>query len=145
MANAAAKLENVRERLTLHRSDPKCAGCHNLLDPIGLGLEAFDGIGRVRDRYENGDPVETRGVLPDGTVFDGPAELAEVLANDPRFLRCTTKKVLTYALARSLEHDGALIDATLERFQAEGTLRALIEAVVLSDAFRRQREAGGGA
>lgn len=144
-ANAAAALENVRERLTLHRSDPKCAGCHNLLDPIGLGLEAFDGIGRVRERYENGDPVETRGELPDGTRFEGPAELAAVLADDPRFLRCATQKVLTYALARSLERDGALIDQTLTRFKEQGTLRALLEAVVLSDAFRQQREAGGGA
>jgi hypothetical protein len=143
-ANAAAALENVRERLELHRSDPKCAGCHKLMDPIGLGLEVFDGIGRARDKYDNGDPVETEGELPDGTRFDGPVALSALLAKDPRFLRCATQKVLTYALARSLSEDGALIDATLASFKSEGTLRALIETVVLSAAFRQQREEGGG-
>jgi hypothetical protein len=144
-ANAAAALENVRERLALHRSDPKCAGCHQLMDPIGLGLEVFDGIGRERAKYDNGDAVETRGELPDGTSFEGPVELSALLAKDPRFLRCATQKVLTYALARSLEQDGALIDSTLADFEADGTLRALIESVVLSTAFREQRAEGGGA
>ncbi|HEX6244538.1 MAG TPA: DUF1588 domain-containing protein, partial [Polyangiales bacterium] len=144
-ANAAAAIENVRERLELHRSDPKCAGCHRLMDPIGLGLESFDGIGRARERYENGDAIDTRGELPDGTSFQGPAQLAEILADDPRFLRCATQKVLTFALQRSLDQDAQLVDAILSRFKPAGSLRALIEAVVLSEAFRQQREQGDGA
>ncbi|HKO90497.1 MAG TPA: DUF1592 domain-containing protein, partial [Polyangiaceae bacterium] len=144
-ANAAATIENVRKRLELHRSDPKCAGCHRLMDPIGLGLEGFDGIGRARDRYENGDAIDARGELPDGTRFDGPVQLASVLASDPRFLRCATQKLLTFSLQRSLEDDVELIDATLARFKQTGTLRALIEAVVLSPAFRQQRAGEGGA
>jgi hypothetical protein len=114
------------------------------MDPIGLGLESFDGIGRARERYENGDPIDTRGELPDGTRFDGPAQLARVLADDPRFERCATQKLLTFALQRSLENDVALIDAIVKRFKPAGTLRALIEQVVLSEAFRQQREQGGG-
>lgn len=141
-ANAAAAIENVRERLELHRSDPKCAGCHAALDPIGLGLESFDGIGKSRTRYANGDPVDTHGELPGGQSFDGPVELSEVLASDPRFMRCATQKLLTYALGRAMEREGSLVDATLERAKAKGTLRALIEAVVLSDAFRKELSPG---
>ena len=35
--------------------------------------------------------------------FDGPAELAEALQKDPRFARCLTRKLLTYALGRGME------------------------------------------
>jgi hypothetical protein len=142
-ANAAAAIDNVRERLELHRSDATCAGCHRVMDPIGLALESFDGIGRSRERYENGDLVDTHAELPDGTQLDGPIELATILADDPRFLRCVTQKVLTYALGRPLEDEPALVDATLASFKERGTLGALIESVALSDAFRQQLDVGG--
>ena len=141
--SAASTVDNVRARLEQHRKDPACSGCHNLMDPLGLALESFDGIGRSRDRYDNGQAVDTRGVLPDGTRVDGPLQLANVVANDPRFLRCVTQKVLTYALGRMLDGESALVDETLASFEDRGTLRALLEAVVLSDAFRQQLSAGG--
>jgi hypothetical protein len=135
-SNAAASVENVRARLELHRSDPGCAGCHRAMDPIGLGLESFDGIGRARDHYDNGDAIDTHGELPDGTAFDGPVELAEVLADDPRFLRCATKKLLTYALGRPMDAEGALVDALHTALGTKGSFRSLVASVVLSDAFR---------
>jgi hypothetical protein len=141
-ANAAAAIENVRERLELHRSDPKCSGCHASLDPIGLGLESFDGIGKSRIKYSNGDPVDTYGELPGGQSFDGPVELSEVLSADPRFMRCAAQKLLTYALGRAMVREGNLVDVTLERAKAKGTLRALLEAVVLRDAFRKELSPG---
>jgi hypothetical protein len=138
--NAALPIDNVRARLEQHRKDPGCAGCHNLMDPLGLALESFDGIGRSRERYDDGQAVDTRGVLPDGRRIDGPVALAGVLADDPRFLRCVAQKVLTYALGRTLDDEAELIDQTLASYRDRGTLRALLEAVVSSDAFRR---AGG--
>jgi Protein of unknown function (DUF1592)/Protein of unknown function (DUF1588)/Protein of unknown function (DUF1587)/Protein of unknown function (DUF1595)/Protein of unknown function (DUF1585) len=143
-ANAAAAIENVRERLELHRSDPKCAGCHASLDPIGLGLESFDGIGKSRTRYANGDPVDTSGELPGGQSFDGPVALSEVLAADPRFIRCTAEKLLTYALGRAMARELGAVETTLSRAGAKVTLRALIEAVVLSDVFRKEPSSTGG-
>jgi hypothetical protein len=142
-ASADATIDNVRARLEQHRRDPACSGCHNLMDPMGLALESFDGIGKSRTRYDNGDVVDTHGILPDGTAVDGPVALANVVANDPRFLRCVTQKVLTYALGRTLQDEPALIDATLASFRPAGTLRALLEAVVSSAAFREQPSAGG--
>ncbi|HKP58992.1 MAG TPA: DUF1592 domain-containing protein [Polyangiales bacterium] len=142
-ANMAATVDNVRVRLEQHRSNPACSGCHNLMDPLGLALESFDGIGKSRTRYDNGDAIDTRGVLPDGTKVDGPVALANVVANDPRFLRCVTQKVLTYAFGRTVDDEAELIDQTLASFRERGTLRALLESVVLSGAFRSQPSAGG--
>jgi hypothetical protein len=55
----------VRTRLEEHRKNPECATCHNVLDPIGMGLENFDAIGRFRTTYANGDAIDSSGVLPD--------------------------------------------------------------------------------
>jgi hypothetical protein len=52
---------NIRKKLQAHRTAPDCAACHNILDPIGFGLESFDAIGKYRTTYENGDPVDTSG------------------------------------------------------------------------------------
>jgi hypothetical protein len=136
-------IDNVRARLEQHRRDPACSGCHNLMDPLGLALESFDGIGKSRTKYDNGDVVDTHGVLPDGSQVDGPVALANVVANDPRFMRCVTQKVLTYALGREVEDEAGLIDATLASFRDQGTLRGLIESAVSSAAFRQQLNAGG--
>jgi Protein of unknown function (DUF1592)/Protein of unknown function (DUF1588)/Protein of unknown function (DUF1587)/Protein of unknown function (DUF1595)/Protein of unknown function (DUF1585) len=140
---SADAIDNVRARLEQHRSNPACSGCHDLMDPLGLALESFDGIGKSRTKYDNGDAIDTHGVLPDGRKVDGPVALANVLANDPGFLRCITQKLLTYALGRSVDAEIALIDDTLASFESSGTLRALIESIVLSSAFRQQLNAGG--
>ncbi|MFT3927767.1 MAG: DUF1592 domain-containing protein [Myxococcales bacterium] len=139
-ANAAASIENVRERLELHRSDPGCASCHARLDPIGLGLESFDAIGRSRTHYENGDSIDTLGELPDGRTFDGPVELSAILADDPRFEPCVARKLLTYALGRTLGSEPDLVAHTVASYKPQGTLRAMIESIVLGDAFRYQAQ-----
>ena len=61
----------MRERMAQHRANPACAGCHSMMDPIGLALENFDAVGRWRTRSEAGTPIDASGALPDGTTFDG--------------------------------------------------------------------------
>jgi hypothetical protein len=75
--NRKAKL-TTRQKLEKHRESPACAACHNLMDPIGFGLESFDGYGRWRDN-DNGLPVDASGVMPSGEKFNGAVELREVL------------------------------------------------------------------
>ncbi len=44
--------KTMRERLTAHRTEPTCAGCHKLIDPIGLALENFDSDAGLPHRRE---------------------------------------------------------------------------------------------
>ena len=74
----------LREVLELHRADPVCAACHLLMDPIGLGFENYDGIGRWRTE-ENGLPVDPSGELPNGSAFLGPDGLIDILVADPSY------------------------------------------------------------
>ncbi len=140
-AGEADGAENVRERLERHRSDPACAGCHTMLDPIGLGLETFDGIGRYRTTYGNGEIIDASGMLPDGTTFNGPNELATILAADARFGACMANKLFTYALGRDVEaYDTPSLDAIKADWATRGmNIRNLMKAIVVSDAFRFRR------
>ena len=129
----------MRQILSRHRADASCATCHNLMDPIGMGLENFDWMGRWRDRETDGQPVDAAGALPSGEKFNGPVELRQVLLNrKPEFLRHLAGKVLGYALGRNLQ-DGdqctvqRLVDS-LEKDQYRS--RTLIRNVVLSIPFR---------
>jgi hypothetical protein len=102
----------LRERLELHRANPTCASCHQIMDPVGLALENFDLIGRWRDS-ENGHALDTRSELIDGTPIDGPASLRKALLGRGDMLATTiTEKLLTYALGRGIEaHDMPAIRA----------------------------------
>ena len=100
-----AKLKTMRERMSQHRSNPVCASCHNMIDPAGFALENFDAIGRWRTLDESFNPIDASGALPDGTKFNGVAELRAALVGRPeRFVRTVTEKLLTYALGRGLEY-----------------------------------------
>ncbi|HJK95240.1 MAG TPA: DUF1592 domain-containing protein, partial [Polyangiaceae bacterium LLY-WYZ-15_(1-7)] len=128
----------LRERLEQHRADPECAGCHDVMDPLGFGLENYDAVGAWRETDE-GEPIDSYGELPDGRSFEGAAELGLILAEDPRFTECVGEKLLTYSLGRALRaEDACTLDGILERAELRGgTLRALIEETVLDDVFRR--------
>jgi hypothetical protein len=103
------KPRSVRDRLEQHRRNPACAGCHRLIDPAGLALEHFDGVGawRTRDGGTRGTDVDASGQLVDGTTINGVVELRAALLRDPEaFVSTTTEKLLTYALGRGLTaHD----------------------------------------
>ncbi len=94
----------MRERLALHREDPACASCHNLMDPVGFALENFDAVGRWRDS-EDGMVVEADGGLPDGQTFEGAHGLEAGLMKRPDlFVSTLTEKLLIFALGRGLEY-----------------------------------------
>ena len=100
-----AKVRTMRERMAQHRSNPVCASCHSMIDPAGFALENFDAIGRWRTVDESFNPIDASGALPDGTKFNGVAELRTVFARRPeRFVNTVTEKMLTYALGRGLEY-----------------------------------------
>ncbi len=137
---------SMREQLQQHRRDPACAVCHRMMDPLGFALENFDAIGQWRNvSGPDNTPIDSSGVLPDGTTFDGPAELRKVLAGRPGQLVTTvTEKLFTYALGRGLDYNDA---PTVRKIIREAAPReypwsALILGIVGSDPFQMRRSQG---
>ena len=138
--SAATQSLNIRQRLAEHRANPLCASCHDTLDPIGLGLESFDAIGRYRAVYANGDAVDASGVLPDGSPFNGIQQLSALLSADARFTECASQKLMTYALSRRLgDADAPFLQRARTRWKEQGlSLRALVQLLVASPTFRQR-------
>lgn len=131
----------LRQQMEQHRANPSCATCHSKLDPLGFGLENFDGIGGWRDK-DNGQKVDPSGVLPDGAKFSGPAELRKVLlGKSDQFRRCFADKLFTYALGRGLEYyDKCALDEVVAASKANGDrFSAVVLAVVKSDPFGKRK------
>lgn len=95
---------SVRERMEKHRANPVCAGCHAVMDPLGFSLENYDAIGKYR-KAADGKPVESSGVMPDGTKFDGMEGLRAVMhSRRDEFVETATEKMLTFAIGRGVEY-----------------------------------------
>src|SRR5262249_12380821 len=94
----------MRPRMEKNTGKPQCALCHPIMDPIGFALDNFDGLGKWRDT-EGEEVIDASGVLPDGTTFDGPVGLREILVSKKRdvFVENFTERLLTYALGRGVE------------------------------------------
>lgn len=133
--------ESLTEQLERHRADPICASCHQSMDPIGLGLENFDGVGMWRNTDELGNVIDSSGELPDGFAFHSARELSAYLASDPRFQRCVVIKTMTYGLGRApTVQDWPYLQDIESSFSASGHRFAdLAVAIALSPAFRERR------
>lgn len=97
-------MPTARDRLEIHSTDPVCAGCHRITDPIGLSLERFDGIGSYR-RTENGAVIDQAGAM-DSAVFKGAMGLGETMAENPQTTLCVTSRALEYATGRPVTDEG---------------------------------------
>src|SRR5436190_12345299 len=96
--------KSVRDQLELHRQNAACSGCHRVIDPPGFALENFNSVGQWRDRDLDGAPIDTAGVLADGTKVNGPSALRDAILSRPEaFVTTLTERVLTYALGRGVE------------------------------------------
>ena len=138
-----SKAESVRERLAQHRRNPVCAGCHAMIDPPGFALENFDAVGRWRDLDDSFRPIDTSGVLSDGTEFDGVASFRNALLEHPdRFVTTVTEKLLTYALGRGLEsYDMPTVRRIVRDAVPDYALSDLIVGIAESLPFQQRRSA----
>lgn len=139
---ATAKNLTVRERTELHRTNPVCANCHRILDPIGFGLENFDAIGRWRDQDSNGKPIDAAGELPGGKRFSAPKDLKVIIAGRSDALsRNLVEKLLAYALGRRLEgYDEIVVDNLMQELAGDGyRMQTLLKGVVTSYPFTHRR------
>jgi hypothetical protein len=130
-----------RESLQFRTGNAPCNGCHNVLNPIGFGLEKFDAVGAART-LDKGKTIDSSGELPGGLKFNDTDELLALLKADERFPACFTKKLLTYALGRSMEVscDDEAVKALAAEFKADGfQMKNHIMRIVKSDLFRTAR------
>jgi hypothetical protein len=132
------RLLTTRERMEQHRANPQCQSCHQYMDPIGLALDNFDVMGQWRTR-ENGSPVDSRGMLYDGTAISNLAELDGALMKRPTpLIRTFTQNLMVYALGRRAEYyDGPTIRKIAADAEAKGNrAQDFVIGVIKSDAFR---------
>jgi hypothetical protein len=133
----------VRQLVEKHRGAASCAACHSRIDPFGFALEAYDPIGRLRQKDLGDRPVDTRAELKDGTRFEGLDGLKDYLLarRKEEFRRQFCRKLLGYALGRAVQlSDEPLIDEMLRRLGASGDrFSAALETIVRSKPFRYHR------
>ena len=137
----SGQVTSLRERLEAHRVNPVCANCHSRMDPIGFAFENFDAVGRWRET-DNNVPIDSSGVLPDGTAFAGVSELRDVLlSRRNEFVTTVTQKLLTYALGRGTEYYDQPAIRTIVREAARDDHRwsAIILGVVRSIPFQMRK------
>ena len=100
--DAAGQAKTIRERLELHRSNPICASCHTIMDPVGFSLENFDLVGKWRET-EGKTPIDSTAEMVDGTKLNGPASLRRALLDRSNmFVSVATEKLMTYATGRAI-------------------------------------------
>ncbi len=131
---------SLKERMSLHRTNPACSSCHVLMDPLGFGLENYDATGVWRTNDGNSD-IDATGDLPDGRKFSGPKELrAILLERSDDFRRCFADRLLTYSLGRGLEYfDDCAVRKIVDQGKSEGDrVSAYILGIVHSTAFQQR-------
>jgi hypothetical protein len=129
---------SIRERLAQHRTNPSCASCHSVIDPVGFALEHFDAIGGWRMVDEAGKPVDSTGTTPNGAAVDGLPGLRALLLRQPdQFPRTVTEKLLAYALGRRLDYSDRPAVRTIVREAAVQDYRwsSIVLGIVRSPTF----------
>lgn len=132
---------SVRERMEQHRKNPNCAGCHRLMDPIGLALENFDALGVWRTK-DSGFQIDPRGQLLDGTRLDGPASLRKaLLQREDQFVRTFTQRLLAYGLGRVVDFRDMPVVRSISRDASAGNYRfsSFVLGIVKSAPFQMRR------
>jgi cytochrome c5 len=138
-----AKAPTMRQTMEAHHTNPSCATCHKIFEPIGLALENFDAVAMWRTQDE-GTPIDASGVLVDGTKVDGVASLRNVLVRySDQFERVVAEKLLTYALGRGVEYEDMPMVRSIVRESAATNYKfsSLVLSIVKSPAFQMNMKA----
>ncbi len=130
-----AHMPTARDRLTAHNTQPACSGCHKVMDPVGLALENYDGLGLFRS-HENGALIDASGFL-DGMSYQDGRGLARALRDHPETPRCAVEKMYRFAVGRDTVWDErAYMDYLIAAFENGGyRLPELMRSIALSDNF----------
>jgi mono/diheme cytochrome c family protein len=136
---AASAPKTVREQLELHRKNAACASCHRIIDPPGFALEHFNPVGQWRETGGGEAPIDSAGVLADGSKVDGPIALRNAILSRPdAFVTTLTSRMLTYALGRGLEPSDMPVVRRIVKKAAQNEYRfeSIILGIVESPSFQ---------
>jgi hypothetical protein len=141
---AGGAILSLRQRLEEHRTNPACAACHKIMDPIGFSLENFDAVGKWRTK-DGFSRIDASGELTDGTKVDGPATLRlGLMRYSDQFVRTLTEKLLTYALARGLQYyDMPVVrrivnDAARDNYRFSAVVLRIVESAPFQMRMKQQ-------
>jgi hypothetical protein len=142
--NDEGKVLNMRQQMEQHRANPVCASCHKVMDPLGFALENYDAIGRWREMdAASGSGIDSSGILPDGTEFDGLTGLRSALMSKRQedFILTTIEKLLTYALGRGVDYrDASVMRSVMKQSEQDDyRISSMIKAIVQSTPFLMRR------
>lgn len=129
--------KTLRARLEAHHTNPTCATCHKMFEPMGFAMENFNAVGKWRD-MDAGSPIDSFGVITDGTELDGIKGLRDLaIRNSDAFAEVVTEKLLTYAIGRGLEYeDMPLVRSVLHKAEEDNyRFSSLVMGVINSPAF----------
>ncbi len=136
---------STRERFAQHTEDPNCQSCHELIDPVGFGLEDFDAVGRYRTT-ENGQLVDASGQIlysfeGDG-MFNGAVGLAQMLAAEDKVQNCYVSQWFRFGYGRQETADDiCALDYLKTTFDESGrNIHELVVALTKTPAFRYRRQ-----
>lgn len=129
------ELKTAKQRLDMHNTDPVCAACHKITDPLGLPLESYDGVGGRR-MTENGVTIDTAGSF-EGAEFKGLAGLARLMAQSASPTECVARRAVEYAMGHPAHHLGdTWLQSVFQQFEADNfRFRSLMRSVVMSPEF----------
>ncbi|HLK48342.1 MAG TPA: DUF1592 domain-containing protein [Bryobacteraceae bacterium] len=137
-ATGNAHVPTMRETMEAHHTNPACASCHKIFEPMGLALENFDAVGTWRT-HDGESLIDASGVLVDGTKVNGVADLRQwVVSRSDQFVRVVTEKLLTYGLGRGVEYQDMpmLRSIVHEAAPANYKFSSLVLGIVKSPAFQ---------
>ncbi len=133
----SALMSSEREYLEKLTGSGACFGCHNRLNPLGLGLGNFDAAGAIRELDEHGFAIDASGILPGGETFSGPRELGQLIGESQQVKACVTKQWFRFATGRhEAESEYASLQEAYSQFETENfTLAELMVALTTTRAF----------
>ena len=145
-AEIEARGITLRERLKQHQTNQTCASCHAKIDPLGFVLENYDAVGRWRDKYRSGLPIDASGKLFGETHFTDIVSFKKALLARPEvFTRAFTEHLMSYALGRELKvTDKLVVDKIVRNVAADkGRFSSVVVGVATSYPFRHKMSTVG--
>ena len=139
-SSSAAQPTSLRERMEQHRSNPVCASCHTMMDPLGFALEHFDAVGRWRET-DGGAKIDATMTMADGTPVASPKAFREALLAQYAFVPTLAEKLMIFALGRGVEfYDAPTIRQLVRDLEKDGgRWSSLVLGIVRSAPFQMRR------